>query len=135
MILTDAFVKAYAAESGEKLIVNISSGAAHKPLPGWGEYCTSKAGLAMFSKVAADDLKSQGFRVFSLAPGIVDTEMQSEIRQADQEDFPALDRFMSYKKEGLLSSTVEVAEKIFHMVTHSEQFTEVIQDVRNFNNS
>lgn len=132
MILTDAFVKAYGSRSGEKVILNISSGAAHKPLPGWGEYCTSKAGLAMFSKVAAEELKQLGIRVFSLAPGIVDTDMQSEIRQAGQEDFPALDRFLSYKSEGLLSSAEEVAEKVFHLVTHPEAFSEVIQDVRNF---
>lgn len=133
MILTDAFVKAYGSRSGEKVILNISSGAAHKPLPGWGEYCTSKAGLAMFSKVAAEELKELGIRVFSLAPGIVDTDMQSEIRQAGQEDFPALDRFVSYKNDGLLSSAEEVAGKIFHLISHLEEFSEVVQDVRNFN--
>ncbi len=132
MILTDAFVKAYRAQSGQKIICNISSGAAHKPLSGWGEYCTSKAGLAMFSKVANEELKGQGFRVFSLAPGIVDTAMQSEIRQADRSDFPALDRFVGYKEDGKLSTPVEVAGKIFHLIQHPDLFQEVIQDVRDF---
>ena len=132
IILTDAFVKAYGNRTGEKIILNISSGAAHKPLPGWGEYCTSKAGLAMFSKVAAEELKDLGIKVFSLAPGIVDTEMQAEIRQAGQEDFPALERFLSYKNEGQLSSAEEVARKVCHLISHSDQFPEVVQDVRNF---
>ncbi len=132
MILTNAFVKAYAGLKAEKLICNISSGAAHKPLPGWAEYCSSKAGLAMFSKVAAEELKEIGFRVFSLAPGIIDTEMQADIRRADESDFPALDRFAKYKSEGHLSSAEEVAEKVIHLLNHPDLFQDVIQDVRNF---
>ncbi|MBC6368703.1 SDR family NAD(P)-dependent oxidoreductase [Algoriphagus sp. AK58] len=132
MILTDAFVKAYGQQKGQKIICNISSGAAHKPLPGWGEYCSSKAGLAMFSKVANEELKSLGFRVFSLAPGIVDTEMQSEIRQADVQNFPALDRFVGYKRDGRLTLPEEVAAKIFYLISHPEHFEEVVQDVRDF---
>jgi benzil reductase ((S)-benzoin forming) len=132
MILTDAFVKAYSNLQGEKLICNISSGAAHKHLPGWAAYCSSKAGLAMFSKVAAEDLKEKGFRVFSLAPGIVDTEMQAEIRMADKFDFPALERFTKYKSEGQLSLAAEVAEKVFFLLNNPDKFQEVVQDVRNF---
>jgi benzil reductase ((S)-benzoin forming) len=132
MILTDAFVKAYEREGGKKIICNISSGAARKPLSGWGEYCSSKAGLAMFSRVADEELRKQGFRVFSLAPGIVDTDMQSEIRHADERDFPALDRFAAYKSEGLLSTPEEVAEKIFHLIQHPDLFADTVQDVRNF---
>lgn len=132
IILTDAFVKAYSSFRGEKLICNISSGAAHKPLAGWAEYCSSKAGLAMFSKVAAEDLKEKDFRVFSLAPGIVDTDMQGDIRNAVESDFPALDRFSKYKTEGQLSSAEEVAEKVFHLLSNPDLFSEVIQDVRNF---
>jgi benzil reductase ((S)-benzoin forming) len=132
MILSDAFVRAYGETDCEKLICNISSGAAHKPLSGWAEYCSSKAGLAMFSKVAAEDLKQKGFKVYSLAPGIVDTEMQAEIRKADQSEFPALERFTKYKSEGQLSPAEEVADKIFYLLSHPELFPEVIQDVRDF---
>ena len=132
MILTDAFVKAYADLKGDKLICNISSGAAHKPMPGWGEYCSSKAGLSMFSKVAAEDVATQGIRVFSVAPGIVDTAMQVEIRKADQSDFPALERFRDFKNEGKLMSAENVAEKIFYLLNNPGLFSEVIQDVRDF---
>lgn len=132
MILTDAFVKAYSDTKCKKLICNISSGAAHKPLPGWAEYCSSKAGLAMFSKVTAEELRGNDYCVYSLAPGIVDTEMQSEIRKADQRDFPALDRFTNYKAQGQLSSAVEVAEKVFYLLSNPDLFQDVIQDVRNF---
>jgi benzil reductase ((S)-benzoin forming) len=86
----------------------------------------------MFSQVAANELKDSGFWVFSLAPGIVDTEMQAEIRKADESDFPALDRFRNYKESNQLSSAAEVGEKIFYLMTHPELFPEVLQDVRNF---
>lgn len=132
MILTNAFAKVYSGLAGEKLICNISSGAAHKPLAGWGEYCSSKAGLAMFSKVAAEDLRVNGFRVFSIAPGIIDTEMQEEIRKANHEDFPAFDRFNKYKVENQLSTAEEVAEKVFYLLSNPNLFEDVVQDVRNF---
>lgn len=132
MIITNAFVKAYSHYDGQKTICNISSGAAHKPLPGWGEYCSSKAGLAMFSRVANEELKELGFRVFSLAPGILDTEMQAEIRKADQSDFPSLDRFNKFKSEGQLTTAEEVAEKVVYLLGNPDLFLEVIQDVRNF---
>lgn len=132
MILTDAFVKAYGHLPGHKLICMISSGAAHKPLAGWSEYCTSKSGLAMFAKVAQEDLREKGFRVFSVAPGIVDTAMQLQIRSAKQESFPALARFKSYKTDQLLSSPAEAAEKVFNMLSSPDDFEGVIQDVREF---
>jgi benzil reductase ((S)-benzoin forming) len=131
-ILIDAFARTYAGRSGEKIVCNISSGAARKPLPGWAEYCSTKAGLEMFAKVAGEELAESGVRVFSVAPGIVDTGMQEEIRKADPGDFPALDRFVSYKSEGLLSSPEAAAEKIYRLVTQSGEFQGVEQDVRKF---
>lgn len=132
MILSDGFVKAYSGLNAEKIVCNISSGAGHKPMPGWSEYCSSKAGLAMFSRVMAQDLEEKGLRVFSLAPGVVDTGMQSEIRDADQVDFPALEKFRNFKREGSLATPGEVAEKVFYLLHHPRLFPEVIQDVRNF---
>lgn len=132
MILTNAFVETYSVGKCEKLVCNISSGAAHKPLAGWSEYCTGKAGLAMFSKVAAEDLKEKGLRMFSIAPGIVDTGMQAEIRKSKSSDFPALERFTTYKTEGKLSTAAEAAGKIFYLLNNLTRFEEVVQDVRNF---
>lgn len=132
MILADAFVKNYSLTKSEKLICNISSGAASKPTMSWAEYCSSKAGLEMFSKVAAEDLSAKGFRVFAVAPGVVDTEMQAEIRGADQVDFPALDRFKGLKAEQKLLTPEAVAEKIFYLLKNPALFPDVIQDVREF---
>jgi 3-oxoacyl-[acyl-carrier protein] reductase len=59
--------------AGSGTIVNISSGAAHRPLEGWSAYCTGKAGLAMLTR-------AEGIRVFGFAPGTIDTDMQVTIR-------------------------------------------------------
>lgn len=132
MLLSNAFAQAYGTNPGQKLICNLSSGAASKPLPSWASYCSSKAGLEMFSKVMDAEWHSEAFRVFSVAPGIVDTEMQEEIRAAHPEDFPALARFRDYHSEGMLSPAAAVAEKIGFMLAHPDQFPDVVQDVRQF---
>lgn len=57
------------------VIVNLSSGAAHTAIDGWSAYCTSKAGLAMFTKCLAAEYSSRGIRVFGFIPGVVGTDM------------------------------------------------------------
>ncbi|MBK8085150.1 MAG: SDR family oxidoreductase [Devosia sp.] len=57
------------------VIVNLSSGAAHTPIEGWSAYCTSKAGLAMFTDCLAAEYSSKGIRVFGFIPGVVGTDM------------------------------------------------------------
>lgn len=132
MLLSNAFAQAYGTSPGQKLVCNLSSGAASKPLPGWASYCSNKAGLEMFSKVMDAEWRSAVFRVFSVAPGIVDTDMQGEIRAAHLEDFPASARFRDYHSGGMLSSAAVVAEKIGFMLAHPDQFSDVVQDVRQF---
>ncbi len=61
-------------------IINLSSGAARRPLEGWSAYCAGKAGLAMLTRAAHEEYGTQGLRIFGLAPGVVDTDMQGEIR-------------------------------------------------------
>lgn len=131
MYLTNAFIKAYKTTAAQKIICNISSGAASKPVAGWGGYCSTKAALAMFTLVAAKENKSQEFKFYSLAPGVVDTEMQAEIRNVTEADFPDLEKFKKYQEEGLLASTELVARKTAYVLDNPSLFPEVIQDVRN----
>jgi benzil reductase ((S)-benzoin forming) len=132
VILTNAFVSSYGKVNSTRLVCNISSGAAHKPLEGWSGYCSSKAGLAMFTSVCQKENEKTGIRFFSLAPGIIDTAMQTKIRESGEEDFPALDRFKTYKSEGKLSSGAEVAKKIGYLLANPDKFDSVNQDVRDF---
>lgn len=64
------------------VIVNISSGAAYRPIEGWSAYCSTKAGLAMLTRAVHEEYRSQGISVVGLAPGLVDTGMQAAIRQS-----------------------------------------------------
>jgi len=65
---------------GGGTIVNLSSGAAHRPMEGWSAYCCGKAGLAMLTRSVHEEYAPQGIRVFGFAPGVVDTDMQGSIR-------------------------------------------------------
>ena len=66
--------------NGGGTIVNISSGAAHRPQEGWSAYCSGKAGLAMLTRSVHMEYVAQGIRIFGFAPGVVDTDMQGAIR-------------------------------------------------------
>ena len=59
-------------------IINVSSGAAYRPLEGWSSYCAGKAGLAMLTRSLV--LETTGVRLFGFSPGTIDTDMQVKIR-------------------------------------------------------
>jgi len=61
-------------------IVNVSSGAAIRPLEGWSAYCSAKAGLHMLTRAVALETAGQGIRMFGFQPGTTDTDMQVLIR-------------------------------------------------------
>jgi len=61
-------------------IINVSSGAASRPLEGWSAYCAGKAGLAMMTRSIALETKDRGIRIFGFSPGTIDTDMQVKIR-------------------------------------------------------
>ena len=66
--------------AGRGVILNVSSGAAHRPLEGWSAYCSAKAGVAMLTRALHLETHGQGIRTYGFAPGTVDTEMQVKIR-------------------------------------------------------
>ncbi|MBK0401987.1 SDR family NAD(P)-dependent oxidoreductase [Adhaeribacter sp. BT258] len=113
-ILMNAFLEQYSALNVPKVVLNISSGAGKYPMDGWAGYCASKAALDLFSQTVQleQDLRKTGVKVFSLAPGIVDTQMQSQIRSADEAQFSLLDKFQDYKSSGSLASPETVGKKL-----------------------
>jgi benzil reductase ((S)-benzoin forming) len=118
---------------GQFTLCNISSGAGRNAYPCWAVYCASKAGLDMFSRVLDMEWKTVGksnFRVFSVAPGIIDTRMQQQIRQTNPNDFPLLERFKNYHADGALDSPESVAEKLFRFIQRRDEFSEVTADLR-----
>lgn len=67
-------------EAGGGTIINVSSGAAHRPLEAWSAYCASKAGAAMVTQSAHLEGADKGLRVMGLSPGTVATQMQRDIK-------------------------------------------------------
>jgi NAD(P)-dependent dehydrogenase (short-subunit alcohol dehydrogenase family) len=67
-------------ERGHGDIINVSSGAAIRPLEGWSAYCAGKAGLAMLTRSIDLEHRASGIRVFGFQPGTTDTDMQVTIR-------------------------------------------------------
>ncbi|TVP51800.1 MAG: SDR family NAD(P)-dependent oxidoreductase [Mongoliibacter sp.] len=134
MVLMNAFVERYAGSSSEKTVVNISSGASKKAIDGWSGYSSSKAALNMMTEAAQveADLDENGIRYFALAPGVVDTKMQSDIRGADEKSFSKLEKFLNLKSNNQLSTTEAAAEKIIYLIENRDEFEGVFQDVREF---
>ena len=67
-------------KTGGGTIINVSSGAAYRPLEGWSAYCAAKAGLAMLTRSIKLETGGRGIRIFGFSPGTIDTDMQVKIR-------------------------------------------------------
>ncbi len=67
-------------------IVNVSSGAAINPIVGASAYSIAKAGLDMFTRSLAQELLNTGVTINSFHPGMVDTDMQVDLRSVTTSD-------------------------------------------------
>ena len=67
-------------ENGGGTILTIGSGAAHNPVEAWSQYCASKAGALMLTRMLHKEYGDAGIRALSLSPGTVATQMQREIK-------------------------------------------------------
>ena len=121
-----------AAEVKLRRIVNISSGAGRRPVFGWTAYCAAKAGLDMASRVVALEAAERGLaiEVSSLAPGVIDTAMQAEVRGASAEDFVEIDRFLALKAQGQLRPAADVAADILRLEAAGKLAGGELQDLR-----
>jgi benzil reductase ((S)-benzoin forming) len=131
ILLMRRFLRATAAVKLRR-IVNISSGAARRPIPGWSAYCAAKAGLEMASRVVALEAGQRGFaiEVSSLAPGVIDTPMQATVRAAAEEDFADVERFRAMKAEGVLRPAADVAADILRLEAAGRLAGDPVQDLR-----
>lgn len=96
------------------LVLNISSGAAKRPIPGWTAYCTSKASMAM----ALDCLAAENpwVSVTHFDPGVIDTEMQARIRSSRPLDMPGVQCFIDLQRDNRLRSAADVANDVLSMI-------------------
>lgn len=133
-VLSNKFMRHFS--DSEKLIINISSGAGRTPIDGWNIYCSTKAGMDMLSQVVAEEakIKNSNTSILSLAPGIIDTAMQTEIRSSNQEGFSNIERFIEYKKNGDLVQPEDTAKQIYQFIKNKELQQNVICSVRDLTN-
>lgn len=113
MIIVNRLVYVVKKSHGKLMILNISTGAAKRPIVGWGNYCSSKAGFNSFLNVLEQqEEKNQSIRIVHIDPGVMNTDMQEEIRSARREEFPQWRIFQDYHIKGKLRMPNEVAAEI-----------------------
>lgn len=119
------------ADKNAFTLVNISSGAARRAIPSWAAYCASKSALNMLSETFYLEEQELGrkLKVYAVAPGVIDTPMQEQIRNADPNSFSALDNFVDLKVEGKLFSPEQCAGLLRQLL--AKQYNgEVFYDLR-----
>lgn len=131
-ILMNNFIRQYQNHRAEKIIINVTSGAAHSAYDGWGIYCASKAAINMLSQVAVKEQESKNgnkIKVFAVAPGVVNTKMQTEIRNTEVGDFSRKEKFIELYEENELYDPNEVAKQFIRIIEKPELVKEVVSRI------
>lgn len=126
VVLLSAATLAGAPACPDLRIVNVSSGLGRRPMAAAAPYCAVKAGMDHLSRA----LQLEGARVVSLAPGIIDTDMQVQLRNGDPARFPERDRFVEFKTSGALQSAEETAQRLIAFALREDFGREAIADLR-----
>ncbi|URN93957.1 MAG: (S)-benzoin forming benzil reductase [Candidatus Pristimantibacillus lignocellulolyticus] len=118
MILTSNFIRYSQEIDINKRIMNISSASARYLMPAQSCYSTSKAGLDSFSKSVSIEQSNQLYptKVISVYPGMIDTQLQAEIRSVSKENFPYVDQFIQLAQEGKLQTPEYTAAKLIDLL-------------------
>lgn len=122
MLLSSAFIRHTKGFAITKRIMNISSGAAHNPYYGWSCYCTAKAGLDMFGRCLSEEQRDEAKPVetMNVAPGIIDTGMQTTIRSTDDRAFIHRKKFVEFKEKGQLIPPALAGKKLAQLLLSDE---------------
>ena len=132
MQLTSAFLRATQNWTAARKVLNISSGLGRRAMAAQAGYCAAKAGLDHFTRCVALDeaLKIHGAKVCSLAPGVIDTDMQIQLRNADAESFADRASFVQLKETGLLATPGQAAQNVLNYLARRDFGAEPVADVR-----
>ena len=137
MQLTAAFLRATGAWvdagwRGPRRVLNISSGLGRRPMASQAPYCAAKAGMDHFTRCAALDeaQHSHGAKLVSLAPGVIDTDMQVQLRGGDPAAFPDRERFVELQRQGQLTSPEDAAARVLAWLQRPDFGQQPVADVR-----
>ncbi len=132
LLLTAAFLRATSHWQAPRKVLLISSGLGRRPMAGSVSYCAAKAGMDHMARALAleEAARPNGARVVSLAPGVIDTDMQIQLREADPGLFPERERFIGLKTGGQLDTPAEAAAKVLRVLDRADFGNEPVADVR-----
>lgn len=128
MVLCAALAKLLTSKH-ELRIMHVSSGAGRSAYPGWSVYCATKAALDMHAQAVMQD-RQANVKICSLAPGVIDTDMQAEIRQSDTALFPNRQRFIELSESGSLASPHATGERIVNYLLSPKFGSHAVDDLR-----
>ncbi len=133
-ILCNQFIKQFSNILVKKSIINISSGAGRHTVNSWADYCASKSALDMYSQVIFDEQKDSQdpITIISIAPGVIDTSMQIEIRKSGPEKFANHQYFVKLKEDDKLDSPDFTARKIIKILPQLLKDNKCITDIREY---
>ena len=132
LLLSAAFLQASRAWPVPRRLLMVSSGLGRRAIAGAATYCAAKAGMDHLARALAleEATRPNGARVVSLAPGIIDTDMQVQLRSGDAAAFPERDRFIGFKAAGQLDSPAVAAAKLLRYLDRADFGSNPIGDVR-----
>ena len=132
MLLTSAFLQATADWVVPKKVLNISSGLGRRAMASQAGYCGAKAAMDHFTRCVAleEALKPHGAKVCSLAPGVIDTDMQIQLRAAPDAAFPDKAAFVGMKTSGALTSPHDAAARLIVYLALPHFGRDAVADVR-----
>lgn len=117
-VLGDAFLRSLHRHSLSGHLVMISSGAASNVYEGWTSYGAGKAAVDQWVRTAGAEQARRGGRcvVLAVAPGVVATAMQEQIRAMSERDFPEIAKFVELHASGALREPATVATEILELL-------------------
>lgn len=109
-----SFLRHFGSHPGRRVLANISSGAATRPIPGWSLYCAAKAGTEHFIRSVASEQagRPNPVQCVNINPGVMDTNMQQTIRAVPASRFPLVQRFLDLQRAGELRHPEDIARRI-----------------------
>ena len=113
-------------------VLNISSGLGRHAMASQAPYCAAKAGMDHFTRcIALEEAdRPNGAKVCSLAPGVIDTDMQVQLRSADAGQFPDKGSFTGLKDKGALASPAQAAARVLAFLARPDFGSNPVADVR-----
>lgn len=132
MVLSGVFLRGTRDWLVPRKVLNISSGLGQRAMAGSASYCAAKAGMDHFSRALAleEAALPNGARVVSLAPGVIDTEMQLQLRSANPAEFADQAAFAGLHSQGQLASADDTARRVLAWLERADFGQAPVADVR-----